>query len=360
MNSAQNYSRLDRVLYHVAFRGVRVQKALADIEDRLFLANFDRVSVEKPIFVTSLPRAGTTLILEVLTAIPELASHVYRDMPFVLCPLLWDRISRGVRRPSKLHERAHGDGMQVGYDSPEAFEEIMWKAFWPEKYLSDRITPWTQHDRDKEFEDFFHNHMRKIIALRSGGQRYISKNNANVARIDLLCRIFPTGTIIIPVRNPLSHSQSLLRQHLHFTNVHAQDEFGLRYMEWLGHYEFGATLRPIDFGQWIDKRHAQTPDTLGFWLNYWIAAHEYILSHVTPNVVFVDYDGLCADPLHGLGALANSLKIKDDAVLLGQASRFRAPTHYEDLQDSPLDNLVSNANDIYNKLQLRSLQYGGS
>ena len=360
MSSAQNYSRLDRILHHVAFRGVGVQKALADIEDRLFLTNLDSALVEKPVFVTSLPRAGTTLLLEVLTAVPELASHVYRDMPFVLCPLLWDRISHGARRKSELRERAHGDGMQVGYDSPEAFEEILWKAFWPEKYQRDRITPWTQQDRDEEFEEFFHNHMRKIIALRSGGQRYISKNNANIARMDLLYRIFPASTILIPVRNPVSHSKSLLRQHLHFSNAHAEDEFGLQYMEWLGHYEFGATLRPIDFGLWIGKRHTQTPDTLGFWLTYWIAAYGYILANATPNVVFVDYDDLCTAPLHGLDALASSLQIKDEAVLLGQASRFRAPTHYEKLQDSSLDELVGRASDIYNSLRVRSLQHGDS
>ena len=28
-------------------------------------------------------------------------------------------------------ERAHGDGMTIGYDSHEAFEEVLWRAFWP-------------------------------------------------------------------------------------------------------------------------------------------------------------------------------------------------------------------------------------
>ena len=83
-------------------------------------------------FVTSLPRVGTTLLLDVLSALPAFASHTYRHMPFVLCPILWDRISSGFRKEAELDEREHGDGIMIGYDSSEAFEEIIWMAFWGE------------------------------------------------------------------------------------------------------------------------------------------------------------------------------------------------------------------------------------
>lgn len=357
MSSAQDYSQLDRILHNVAFKGISAQKALSDIEDRLFLADqLKGLNVERPVFVTSLPRAGTTLLLEVLAVMPELATHTYRHMPFILCPLLWDRISRGIRKESKLSERAHGDGMQVGYDSPEAFEEILWKAFWPDKYLRDRIRLWTLQDCNEEFEAFFRNHMRKITALRSGGHRYLSKNNANIARLELIPRILPDCKIVVPVRNPLSHSESMLRQHVRFNDIHVKEKFSHRYMDWLGHYEFGALLRPIDFEHWIDKNIPLTPDTRNFWLTYWITAYSYILSHATENVIFVDYDRLCLDPLPGLKALAMSLELKDNTVLLDQASRFRAPTHYEIPHDSQSDELADRASEIYNALLVRSLQ----
>jgi len=60
--------------------------------------------------------------LNALSALPAMCVHTYRHMPFVLCPLLWHRVSRGLRQESKLSERAHGDGLLVGFDSPEAFE----------------------------------------------------------------------------------------------------------------------------------------------------------------------------------------------------------------------------------------------
>jgi len=32
--------------------------------------------------------------------------------------------------------------MQVGFDSVEAFEEALWRVFWPSALLPDRILPW--------------------------------------------------------------------------------------------------------------------------------------------------------------------------------------------------------------------------
>jgi hypothetical protein len=97
-------------------------------------------------------------------------------------------------------------------------------------------------DRDENFEMFLRNHIRKIIALRavpnSDGQcrRYVSKNNANIARLELLQVLFPDCRIIVPVRDPSRQIRSLRGQHENFTARHAREPFSLRYMEWLGHF----------------------------------------------------------------------------------------------------------------------------
>ncbi len=356
MSSASIYSSLDRFLYHVAFFGIGVQKALADIEDRMFASDLYNTSLNNPIFITSLPRAGTTLLLEVLYEVPGLATHTYRDMPFVLCPTLWNMISKSVRKESKLRERAHGDGIQIGYDSPEAFEEIIWQAFWRDKFKPDRIIPWSPQDRDYEFETFFRNHMRKIIALRPGGQRYMSKNNANIARLELLPKIFPDCRIIVPIRNPRDHTASLLRQHTRFTKSHKKDIFGRQYMAWLGHFEFGANLRPLNFGNWMDTDSTLDQYTEEYWLTYWISAYEYILGACGPNCVLVDYTQLCRQPEIGLMALAEALEIEPSPHLFNQASRFRTPTAYESRQKS-LGELEARANALCDALLERSIQH---
>ena len=79
-----------------------------------------------PVYVCGLARSGTTMLLRVLDQVGSLASLNYRDMPFVMAPNLWKRLSGFGAKEAHLSERAHGDGIEVGYDSPEAFEEIFW------------------------------------------------------------------------------------------------------------------------------------------------------------------------------------------------------------------------------------------
>jgi len=160
------YSTLDRLIHRLAFGHLSLQFTAADIEKYTFASVYEGIGTEKPIFITSLPRAGTTLMLEALYRLPSLATHIYRDMPFIMAPLLWSRLSSIFRKNSNLKERAHRDGMQVGYDTPEAFEEILWHAFWPEKYSQDRIELWERNDEKEEATTFIVDHMKKIIALR--------------------------------------------------------------------------------------------------------------------------------------------------------------------------------------------------
>src|SRR3546814_2010359 len=47
-------------------------------------------------------------------------------------PWLWNRfIDATAKGPSVPHERAHGDGIEVTAESPEAFVEVLWQTFFP-------------------------------------------------------------------------------------------------------------------------------------------------------------------------------------------------------------------------------------
>lgn len=324
-----NYSAVDRLLHDLAFRGTGAQKMAADLEDHIYARQLDGVSPRRPVFVTALPRAGTTLLLEVLATLPGFAAHSYRDMPFVLCPLIWHRLSRSFQRPAVHQPRAHGDGMEVGFDSPEAFEEVIWRAFWPDSYRKDRIIPWSASDSVPDFDDFFRRHLQKLIFLRGNTDqktgRYVSKNNANIARIPLLLRMFPDCLIVVPFRDPADHTASLLRQHLNFQRLHRADGFARRYMESIGHLEFGEALRPIDFGNWLDRSGRATPENINFWLAYWLAAYGDLLSCKSDKLCFFDYDAACAAPDAALARLAEKLALDSAAPLRDQAVRFRPP-----------------------------------
>ena len=329
------YSRTDRLLHRLAFATVGAQQALADIEDRAYGRRFGGVAIERPVFVAGLPRAGTTLLLELIASLPGFASHTYRDMPFPLTPLLWDALSRRFRVRAEAIERAHGDGVPVGYDSPEAFEELIWRAFWPEHYRAGRIAPWSadEADADGEFGPFFRRHLRKLIALRAGeagrppaGMRYVSKNNASAARIPKLARMFPDAAILVPFRSPLDQARSLLRQHRRFLGIHARDPFALRYMRHLGHFGFGADLRPIDFGGWLDGEDAGPPLGVDFWLAYWCAAYGQLLADPPEQAAFVGYDALAAAPGPALERAGRAIGLERPERLAALADRLRAPS----------------------------------
>lgn len=322
-----NYSLLDRALHRVAFAGLFVQLVAADIDKTLFGGSYERFRADRPIFVTSLPRAGTTLMLEALSQFPSLATHLYRDMPFPMAPIIWARLSTAFRKPAELHERAHGDGMEVGYDSPEAFEEVFWRMFWPEKYGATRISLWAASDAKAEARVFFADHMKQIVALRRRGReadgRYISKNNANVARLDLLQQMFPDATILVPIRRPVEHARSLLRQHVGFLQMHRETPFVRRYMSDIGHYEFGDLHRPIAFPGLEPLIRDRDPLKLDYWLAYWVAAFEHILTHRSQLVV-VSYEAACLNAARALSEICARLDIPDEGTLPKVAALFRS------------------------------------
>jgi hypothetical protein len=324
MSAAPAYGRVDRALHRLAFGALGAQRRLAAVESRMFRDRIDPRHARRPVFVTSLPRAGTTVLLEALATLPGLAAATYRHMPFTLLPLLWTDASRRFQQAARPEERAHGDGLAVGYDSPEAFEETLWMAFWPEHYRDAGIRPWSAVGREPAFEAFFRQHMAKVVAAGPpGASRYLSKNNANIARLPLIAAAFPDATVVVPIRDPFAQTASLLRQHRRFLELHARDDFALRYMEGLGHFEFGAALRPIRFR--AAPPEPEATDTAAFWLGYWADVYEAVLQTAGPDVVFVDHDRLAADPRPHLAALAAAIGAAPCDRLEAAAAGFRPP-----------------------------------
>ena len=341
MNFEDRYSRIDRLLHDFAFAAGQAQHAMADVEEILYRDTLEEIDAEDPVFITALPRSGTTILLQLLADSGLFASHTYRDMPFVLCPMLWSRFSSRFAVGEEAVERAHGDGLEVSVDSPEAFEEMIWKHFWPERYREDRILPWTREtEQNAEFDAFLEAHMRKIIALRRDGpgdrRRYVSKNNLNIARLAAPPRPLRRGTVLVPFREPVQQAASMLRQHRRFLGMHEEDDFVRRYMEAIGHHEFGKGLLPVDFGGWLDEAGwsdgALDARGLEFWLRYWVAAYRTVLAVARgESVEVIAYARLTGEPASTLERIAGLLDISADA-LVPMAERLRPPrTHEVDL-----------------------------
>jgi hypothetical protein len=330
--SQEEYTFLDRLTHRLAFSSPAVQLSAAGVETMLFASEFREVPIREPVFITSLPRAGTTLLLEVLTRESVFASQRYRDMPFVLAPLLWHKVSHGFHRAGMPKTRAHGDGMRVTYDSAEAFEEVVWKACWPERFKGNTIPLWGEGDRSRDFEELFRRHIQKVVALRASVDRqwgrYVSKNNANLTRVKLLRALFEDGVIVVPFRNPVHHAASMHRQHLRFLEIHEREPFTKRYMRDIGHFEFGELHRPLAFPGLDGLRSRYVETTLDYWVGYWLLAFRHVLG-LADEVVLVSYDQLVREGTAGLRRLGESIGLSQPTSLESAAAILREPTSHD-------------------------------
>ena len=351
------YSRLDRLLHRAAFSTGGLQVSLADVEDKLFAKQLADIRIDRPVFVTALPRAGTTILLSLLHETGEFASHSYRDMPFVLCPVFWQRFSSRLRSQDQGEmERAHGDGISISIDSPEAFEEIIWRYFWKQHYLNDHLKPWGRY-KHPEFVRFFESHVRKKLLLTGhpADQRYLSKNNLNFARLGYIKSVFSDAHFVIPFRSPLQHASSLLRQHLGFLKTHAEDKFAKDYMRGIGHFDFGDNFLPVNFDDWLKGDRRAEATALTFWVEYWLASYRSILGNLTTSVSLVSFDQLTQEPENVLKTLSSKLELRDPTRLIDQHKTLRnAPMH--DVDDSQIPgNLMKEANALFEKLDALSI-----
>jgi hypothetical protein len=332
MPFSSNYSFVDRALHYFAFGAPFVQKVLCELENDLFRSELEQVDSSDEVFVTGLPRAGTTLVLELLYGTGEFETLTYRDMPFILAPLLWDKLSRPLRKPAERVERAHGDGMMISFESPEAFEEVVWLSFLRRAIVNEHtLSPVARAAVTDELASALQGSVRKLLLRArapSGATkpRYLSKNNANISRVEVLTEFFPTARIVIVFRDPAAHIGSLMTQHRRFLDEHAADAFSKRYMQWIGHYEFGANFRPINFCGWLDGRAVPSAPDADFWLRYWNAAYGHALEQRRGNVLFVDFDRLLAERDAALARLADALALGEKTRFVGAGAGLRSPT----------------------------------
>jgi Sulfotransferase family len=319
-------------------RWPRLGRRFGDWETRLLASEIEGIEIAAPIFICGLARSGSTILLECLAGHPDTATHRYRDYPGVMAPVFWDRISaRLYAQNSPPMERAQGDGITVTPESAEAMEEMLWMAFHPHSHepaCDNRIGP---HAVAPHFAAFYRDHIRKLLWLRQG-RRYLSKGNYNLVRLGALIEIFPDARIIVPLRDPVTHIASLMRQHALFSAAETRYPAALRYMQRVGHFEFGLDRRPLNVGNAEATAAVQNLWRHGSevegWSLYWANLHDYLAMRLGEDALLgkatlvVRFEELCADP-HGMLSriLTHARLAADDAWIAAMAQRIRAPFH---------------------------------
>jgi hypothetical protein len=344
-----DYGVLDKVLHRIALQATPVAEMSFDMDQRMVKTDPAAIVGLPHVFVSGLARAGTTALLRRLHASGQFRSLTYRDMPFVLAPNLWRRLSGGSRSNMQRSERAHGDGIMVDADSPEGLDEVFWRVHCGDEYLHrDHLEP---HEPDEETLQKFVGFVNAVLEAQDepkSASRYLSKNNNNIIRLESLAAAFPRAVLLVPFRRPLDHSASLMRQHERFVTMQREEPFVAAYMNWLGHHEFGAGHRPFRLS--AEPGPTTTPEAggLAYWLTRWCEAYEWVERTAPPSAVFVCYEDLCADP----AVWERIASLVDVDPKTGGTEPFRAGKTASADPRVPAD-LLERAGALYRRLQDR-------
>lgn len=318
----------------------RFLKDLADIESHFLADPLNGVSADRPIYICGLARAGSTILLEILASHSDTASHRYRDFPFPFIPVWWNTfLDRATGGGPEAVERFHEDRIRAGPESPEAMEEPIWMAFFPHCHDPERSNVLGTRTRRPTFARFYRSHLRKMIRLR-GGNRYLAKNNYNITRIEYLHRLFPRARFLLPMRAPVHHVASSMRQQRIFSRKLEGNRRALDYLRRAGHFEFGPLRRPINTGdETVTERIQQLWETgreCEGWAVYWRSIYRFVADllegdpELRQSALVVPYKRLCGESSRTLRAIYGHTDLEvGPGEVARQAELLSAPDYYD-------------------------------
>jgi hypothetical protein len=334
-SSEYGISLIDYVLTLLATRNMRLINKLGDWETKIYANRIAKFSIIKPVFIAGLARSGTTILLEKIASVNGVATHQYRDFPFIMTPIVWNRFLRFFGTEQTPSERPHKDKIKITRDSPDAFEEPIWQYFFPFLHEASQQHILDSRTKNDDFIRFYRQHIQKILLVRNGS-RYLSKGNYNLPRVEYISTIFPDAAFLIPIRHPLTHIESLVRQHKLFTQYAYKDPKVPDYLRAVGHYEFGPQRLPIcltDRGtEEIDAAWAGGDDLLGYAIQ-WRDVYEFVADMFNRNTELrkrlriVRFEDLCANPRMEFQGILKFINLGLDVSIDQLANGIEASAH---------------------------------
>jgi hypothetical protein len=317
---------------------------LGRLESRLLRHKLRVMTVDRPIYITGLARAGTTISLELISQHEDTATHRYRDIVQPHLPFFWNRTLQPLQRLMLPHakplERIHKDGMLVTPDSPDAVEETVWKQFFPDLHDETHSAVLDAQTSNPAFERYYTDHIKKLL-LAYKRSRYLTKANYDVTRLGYLTKLFPEARFLVLVRHPAAHLASWVKQDQIFTRLFAHDPRWHSLADTAGHHEFGPGSTFINAGDTARVREIReywdrgmTARAFGM---YWASVYGHILDLMASNAqvrkatMLVHYEDLCAEPVETIDKMLAHAAL--DPAGLGRSrdhylERVKAPHYY--------------------------------
>jgi hypothetical protein len=215
---------------------------------------------------------------------------------------------------------------------------VLWAAFLPQLHDPATTAVRDRSTRHSAFEAFYRAHIRKLIAVR-GRLRYAAKGNYNITRLGYLHRLFPDARFLIPVRDPVWHIASLMKQQTLFARGQGRHPEAIRHLRRVGHFEFGVDRRPINTGNTDAVREIMdlwdAGEEVKGWARYWTLVHDHIADRLRDDAALreaslvVHYEDLCATPEEMLSRVfAHADLAAPPDFLEAEAQHIHAPDYY--------------------------------
>jgi hypothetical protein len=268
------------------------------------------VPIERPIFVTGLPRSGTTALHRLLTADP---SHQglelwLAEMPQPRPPRdtwadnpVFQHIQAGYQR----HHVEHPEFMGVHYIAADTVEECWQLLRQTLRSVSyeclAHLPTYSAWLRDQDWTGTYLRHRRnlQLIGLTEPDHRWVLKNPSHLFALDAILAVYPDALIIQTHREPRTVIGSMCSLAAHATDGWSQkfrgEVIGSDQLElWSrGLDEFAAARARYDQAQFLDVDYADfTADP--------VAAVESVYAHFG-----LPYTGVAADAVRALHAEAS-------------------------------------------------------
>ncbi|HUY20068.1 MAG TPA: sulfotransferase [Candidatus Binataceae bacterium] len=312
---------------------------LGNLESSYLSDQLAPIRIDRPIYITGLARAGTTILLDIVASCDGIATHRYRDFPPIFTPFAWNWWLEHIPlKESPPTERAHSDGIFVTPESPEAMEEMLWMAFFPQLHNPAQSNVLDASVANQAFETFYRDHLKKLILTRHG-RRYASKDNYHITRLEYLHKLFPDVRFVIPIRHPAAHIASLIKEHRLFIEAHRRHPRALTHFQRVGHFEFGADLRPINVGDTARVCEIQalwnSGDEVRGWARYWAMIYGFAIDRLDANPALrgaslvMRFEELCANPQSALTRLCEHCGLDGADAIARHAERLHTPTYYQ-------------------------------
>jgi hypothetical protein len=281
---------------------------LGNLESGFLRGRLAATKVDRPVYICGLPRAGTTITLQMLSEHPDVVTHKYADFLMPYMPYVWNKVFPRIpvdamRKPVP---RIHRDRIEVTRDSAEMGEEILWEHFFPHIHDEANYSVLDGTTSNPAFERFYDEHLRKLALVR-GRTRYVSKAIMCVVRMQYLSKLFPDARFLLYIRNPVDHVASLIKQDRIWAELEQSDPRQIEIIELTGHHEFGPHQVMANVGNPEELKEIRALFDSGrvaeSRARYWAYAYGFVARQLDSDpelarrVCVVRYEDLCADSL---------------------------------------------------------------